>query len=305
MSNDGPATKVRAFPSARQGREQAYVARYPNPHTREAKQRDLESFRGFLGRPVATATPEDVDGWISMLGAAGRSAGTVRRRAGTVIHYLDHLTKRGELERNPAATAVLPKAGTQTPTVGLSQGEARTLLASCDDSTIGLRDRAMLASSLFQGLRVSEAIAVEVEDLGDDSGYPVLRVEGKGGKVVNVPLAPATVATLRAWLDHAAIESGPILRSVRKDGAVGGPLSRNGMFRRVRSLAKRAGITKRITPHSLRHTAVTLALDAGISLRHVQDFARHADPRTTRRYDLHRDSLNNPSAGAIVAAVTD
>ncbi|MBU0609497.1 MAG: tyrosine-type recombinase/integrase [Armatimonadetes bacterium] len=153
---------------------------------------------------------------------------------------------------------------------------------------------------------MSEATAANMADLGDDSGYRVLRVHGKGGKVVNVPLAPATCAALDAWINRAELEDGPVLRPVDKGGRIGaGPVNRRSVAKRVKWIAKRAGIAKRISPHSLRHTAVTLALDSGVSLRYVQDFARHADPRTTRRYDRRRHSLNNPAGPAVIAKVLD
>ena len=301
----GEAAKVQGFPANRQDTIAAFLAGCRSEETRNAYRRDLAEFGSFLGKAIDEASRLDVEAWISTLRDADKSPATVGRKVSAVRSYLRLLVDEGTLARNPANHARTPTVSSESTTPGLSKDEARAMLAACDDSTVGRRDRALLALLLYQALRVSEAVGARVEDLGDDSGYPVLRVHGKGGKVVRVPLAPATVAALRAWLEAAEFEDGAILRSVKKGGRVDGALSRSGAFRRIRFLAKRASIEKKISPHSLRHTAITLALDSGVSLRHVQDFARHADPRTTRRYDLRRNSLNNPSGAAVVAAIED
>jgi len=113
----------------------------------------------------------------------------------------------------------------------------------------------------------------------------VLAVARKGGLRDLVPLAPRTLAAVEEHLGG------------RIDGLLvlandGGPLNRFQATRAIRRLTRAAAITKQISPHSLRHTAVTLALDAGVPLRDVQDMAGHADPRTTRRYDRARKSLD-------------
>ena len=301
----GEAAKVHGFPAERQDTVSAFLAGCRSDETRNAYRRDLADFDAFLGKAIEEASRLDVEAWISTLRDAGMATATVNRKVSAVRSYLRLLLDEGIIARNPANNARTPTVSSESTTPGLSKEEARTLVEACDDSTVGRRDRALLALLLFQALRVSEAIGASVEDLGDDSGYPVLRVNGKGGKVVRVPLAPTTVVALRTWLSVAELEDGAILRSVKKGGRVDGALSRSGAFRRIRFLAKRAGIEKKISPHSLRHTAITLALDGGVSLRHVQDFARHADPRTTRRYDLRRNSLNNPSGAVVAAAIED
>ena len=301
----GAAATVRGFPAERQDTIAAFLAGCRSEETCNAYRRDLAEFAAFLGKAIEEASRLDVEAWVSTLHDSGKAPSTINRKVSAVRSYLRLLVDEGTLPRNPADHARTPSVSAESSTPGLSKEEARSLVDACDDSTVGRRDRALLALLLYQALRVSEAVGAELEDLGDDSGYPVLRVHGKGGKVVRVPLAPATVAALRAWLEAAELEDGAILRSVKKGGRVDGALSRSGAFRRIRFLAKRAGIEKKISPHSLRHTAITLALDSGVSLRHVQDFARHADPRTTRRYDLRRNSLNNPSGAAVVAAIED
>jgi integrase len=128
------------------------------------------------------------------------------------------------------------------------------------------------------GLRVSEAVGADVEHLGLERGHRTMTITRKGGKVVIVPLAPRTARAIGDRTD------GPVFlgRDARR-------LDRHGAGRIVRTTARRAGIAKVVTPHTLRHAFITAALDAGVPLRDVQEAASHADPRTTRRYDKSRE----------------
>jgi integrase/recombinase XerD len=136
------------------------------------------------------------------------------------------------------------------------------------------------------GLRIFEATGADISDLGEEHGHRVLRVCGKGGKVVLVPLPPAVGRAMdRAT---AGRMHGPILLNSR-----GARMDRHAATRRLRHLAKHAGVqTAKAHPHMLRHTYVTTMLDAGVDLREVQIAARHADPRTTMRYDRARQNLD-------------
>jgi integrase/recombinase XerD len=129
-----------------------------------------------------------------------------------------------------------------------------------------------------------------LSDLALANGHRVVRIVGKGNQPALVPLAPRTARAIDAAVGERT--DGPLL--ARTDGS---RLDRHTAGRIVRRLAQRAGIDKPISPHSLRHAAITAALDAGCGLRDVQDFARHADPRQTRRYDRARGALDrNPTS---------
>lgn len=144
------------------------------------------------------------------------------------------------------------------------------------------------------GLRIFEACGSNISDLGEEHGHRVLRVRGKGGKVVLVPLPPAVARSIGAVDDCA---SGPILRN-----ALGGRMDRHAATRRLKHLAEAAGIRMpSMHPHMLRHTFVTTMLDAGVSLRNVQIAARHADTRTTMRYDRARKTLDRHSSYILAA----
>jgi integrase/recombinase XerD len=136
------------------------------------------------------------------------------------------------------------------------------------------------------GLRIFEATGADIGDLGEEHGHRVLRVCGKGGKVVLVPLPPAVGRAMDRAITGRM--RGPILLNSR-----GSRMDRHAGTRRLRHLAKEAGVqTAKAHPHMLRHTYVTTMLDAGVDLREVQIAARHADPRATMRYDRARKNLD-------------
>jgi integrase len=143
-------------------------------------------------------------------------------------------------------------------------------------------------------LRISEATGTDITAMGSERGHRTLTVLRKGGKIVTIPLTPRTARSLDLAIGERI--AGPIFR--RADGQ---RLDRHGASRIVRRVAKRAGIAKPISPHTLRHAFITAALDAGVPLRDVQEAASHADPRTTMRYDRARASLDR-HATYIVAA---
>ena len=137
----------------------------------------------------------------------------------------------------------------------------------------------------LNGLRISEALGTDIADLDFERGHRTLKIVRKGGKHVTIPLAPRTSRAIDLYIGERT--TGPIFL-----GAKGGRMDRYAADRTVKRLARRAGITKRITPHGLRHSLFTCALDAGVALRDVQEAASHADPRTTMRYDRGRGSLD-------------
>jgi integrase len=135
----------------------------------------------------------------------------------------------------------------------------------------------------LNGLRVSEATGAHVEALGIERGHRTLVVNRKGGKVVTIPLAPRTARAIDLAVGERV--NGPIFLAPN-----GRQLDRHGAARNVRRVAIRAGISKPVGPHTLRHAFITAALDAGVPLRDVQEAASHVDPRTTMRYDRARGS---------------
>jgi integrase/recombinase XerD len=147
------------------------------------------------------------------------------------------------------------------------------------------RDHAFVSLLALNGLRLSEAIGANIEALGLERGHRTLTVVRKGGKTVTLPLAPRVARAIDLAVGERA--AGP--NFIEPDGR---RVDRHAAGRIVRRIARRAGIGKRVGPHTLRHAFITAALDAGVPLRDVQEAASHADPRTTMRYDRGRQSLD-------------
>jgi site-specific recombinase XerD len=191
----------------------------------------------------------------------------------------------GLLEHSPAEYVRRPRVSTESPTLGLSHLQLEAMLTAGRQSS-NINDFALVTMLGLLGLRIFEATGANIEALEEVHGHRVLRVLGKGDKVALVPLPPAVGRAIERAVDGRL--GGPILRS-----RTGSRMDRHSATRRLRALARVAGVsTARMHPHMLRHTFVTTMLDAGVDLRDVQIAARHADPRTTMRYDRARKNLD-------------
>ena len=296
------------FPEARVGLVGAFIRGLPSEATRKVYRRVLEQFDTFLGdHPMDRATRQNIEAFRAHLEAVGRSPATVARAMSAISGFFGFALDEGVVTRDPSARARRPKVPDVSPRRGTTPEEVRALLAVPDPETaIGLRDMALITVLAIQGWRIAEALGLQVEDLDEEQGHKVAVISGKGGKVARVPLAAETWDVVQQWLDRAEIISGPIFVQVTKGGVVktGKALSAQAAWKRVRWLAAKAGISREIHPHLFRHGAVTEALAAGVPLHQVQDFARHSDPRTTRRYDGHRNSLANPTPHVLAGLIS-
>lgn len=271
----------------------AFLAGY-RESTRKAYARDLCHWASFLD--AVGVTPLDAhrvhaDAYVRQCEADGASPATVARRLSAVSGFYAYACDENLIARNPIGRVRRPRVSDESPRFGLDREEVGRFLAAAEAKP---RDHALALLLAFNGLRISEALAADAEDLSWDRGHRTLRLTRKGGKIAVAPLAPRVAAAVDVLL--AGRESGPLF--VTRSGA---RLDRHAAWKCVVRLAAAAGIAKPISPHSLRHSFVTLALDAGVSLRHVQDAAGHADPRTTRRYDRARGSLDGHATYALSA----
>jgi integrase len=185
---------------------------------------------------------------------------------------------------SPAAYVRRPRLDYESHVTGLDRNELGMFLVQA--GLCGGRDHALACLLALNGLRISEALNANIGQLGLERGHRTLTITRKGGKIVTIPLAPRTARAIDLCLGER--EAGPIF--LNHDGTR--RLDRHAATRIVKRLAKRGGIDKTISPHSLRHSFITAALDAGVALRDVQEAASHADPRTTMRYDRARQSLD-------------
>jgi integrase len=200
-----------------------------------------------------------------------------------VACFYRYAEQEGLIAVSPAAHVRRPRLDYESHATGLDRNEVGAMLVAA--GLAGGQDHALISLLALNGLRVSEAIGADIEDLGLERGHRTLTIVRKGGKVVTIPLAPRTARAIDLAVGERC--DGPIFV-----GVDGKRIDRHAAGRIVRRIARRAGIAKRVGPHTLRHAFITAALDAGVPLRDVQEAASHADPRTTMRYDRARVSLD-------------
>ena len=254
-----------------------------SPRTVEAYRRDLTALRAFLGKPVSSATTEQLELYTAQLRADGLSGATIARRTAAARSFYRHQQLLGAREDNPAAAVQLPRR-TRTLPKTLSPGEAERLIdAAAGTQPRSLRDQALVELLYGAGLRVSEAIGLD--KAGVDLDDRLVRVIGKGSKERVVPVGRHAAEALRRYLSRGR----PYLdRRNRPElflNARGGPLTRAGAFLILRKLAEKAGLDPhRVHPHLLRHSFATHLLEGGADLRSVQEMLGHADLATTELY---------------------
>ena len=266
----------------------AYLARFKGS-SREHTESDLRCFMGWCAghglEPLAARRPhlELYIRWIQEIRRFKPS--TVSRRFSVAAGFYRICVIDGVLEHSPAEHVRRPTVPAESPTLGFTHLQFEALLTGARQSPRPC-DFALVAMLGLLGLRIFEATRSEIADLGEEHGHRVLRVCGKGSKVILVPLPPAVGRAIDQAIGTRT--GGPILLNSR-----GARMDRHAATRRLRHLAQTAGIhVVRTHPHMLRHTFVTTMLDAGVDLRDVQIAARHADPRTTMRYDRARKNLD-------------
>ena len=221
--------------------------------------------------------------YLASLQADGAAEASVRRRASTIKAFSRHLTREGQLQRDPLKLAATPKATSRLPTV-LNQQQVEALLEAPDTSTPGgLRDRAMLEALYGAGLRISELIGLKTSDYDDDAmGFRVL---GKGNKERFALIGEQA----RRWLLGYVREGRPQLASDKSASWLwlnrfGGPLSARAVQLSMQRHAERAGLPPGLHPHLLRHSFATHMLDGGADVRIVQELLGHASVSTTQIY---------------------
>ena len=277
----------------------SYLARVRNysPNTAAAYAQDLDCFliwASNCGIDVLQATHRDFRRFLSSLSEAGYAKTTVNRRLSAVRSFYSWLVREGVIESNPAAVVSSPKLPKPLPHV-LSQEDVEKLLKCADASTpAGALDAALVELLYASGARIGEVASLDVDriDFSDKS----VRLFGKGSKERIVPLYPAALRALDAYLAHAR----PVLLANHKGGlaaeeaadaqralfinARGARMSERSLRARFEKLLARAGLAGMATPHTMRHTFATEVLDGGADLRSVQEMLGHASLSTTQIY---------------------
>lgn len=271
-------------------------------NTLAAYRRDIADYFAWCDEFVIdalTATSHHLRGYRRYLetGGAGRTyvPSTVHRKLSSISSFYKFATEEFEhlVSANPMANVKRPKVANESTTVGLDMDELQRLLAVADAT--GPWEAAFVRMLFYSGARVSEICNARTSDMRTERGHRTLWVTRKGGARKKLTIAaPAAEALDR----HLAGRTGPLFT-----GNAGGPLTRHEAADRLDKLVRRAGIDKSITPHSLRHTAATLALDSGADIREVQRMLGHMQIETTLRYDRSRTSVDNSPTHVLARAV--
>ncbi|MGN6273053.1 MAG: site-specific tyrosine recombinase XerD [Protaetiibacter sp.] len=233
--------------------------------------------------------PETLHGYVVSLRdrAAPLSPSSTARVISSIRGFMRFLVEEGVIERDPAEALAAPKQPKRLPKA-LSHAQVEALLAATDgDDAVRMRDKALLELLYATGARVSEAVALDVDDLVGADGTPeLIRVVGKGDKQRIVPVGSYARAAIEAYL----VRARPLLAAGRRStpalflGARGARLSRQNAWLIIRSATERAGITVEVSPHSLRHSFATHLLAGGADVRVVQELLGHASVATTQLY---------------------
>jgi integrase/recombinase XerD len=272
------------------------VERGLSENTLVAYRRDLRRYVGFLGhRDVDDPRAVDegaIRSFVASLSASTHGpdeapyrATSVARTLSAVRSFHRFLLREGVTDRDPAAAIPLPRLPRSLPRP-LPVEDVRRLLEAPDDATsTGVRDRAILELLYGAGLRISELTGMDVDDLDLDQGS--LRVLGKGGKEREVPLGSFGREAVGAYLSRGR----PSLATTLSRGALflnarGGRLSRQSCARLLGRYVRLAGIDRRVTLHTLRHSFATHLLEGGADVRVVQELLGHASVATTQIYTL-------------------
>ena len=291
-------------------------------NTLEAYRSDLLQFGAFLGRrgtSVLTVGHGDLAAFIAELGQAsngaaktgrkaqegagtparaGASPATLGRKVACLRSFYRHLRREGAIAHDPTADLRGPRKTQRLPRVLSRQEVARLLREPSGGEPRALRDRALLEVMYACGLRVSEAIGLALADVDLEEG--MLRARGKGSKERLVPIGRQAVAALRAYCARGR----PALVGARSQSALfvnhrGAALTRQGLYKIVQGHARRAGLERRMSPHTLRHSFATHLLAGGCDLRSLQEMLGHADLATTQLYtQLSAERLKDAYFGA-------
>ncbi|HUB35953.1 MAG TPA: site-specific tyrosine recombinase [Solirubrobacteraceae bacterium] len=255
-------------------------------NTLEAYRTDLLQLGGFLrSREVAVLAAQhgDLAAFLSELAGGSAAAATLQRKAACLRSFYRYLRREDAIAHDPTAELRGPRRG-QTLPRALTRGEVSRLLEQPRGTApLALRDRSLLELMYACGLRASEAVGLELADV--DLEERVLLARGKGAKERIVPIGGRAVAATDTYLKRGR----PALVGVRVQSKLlvngrGGGLTRQGLYKIVQGHARGAGLERKMSPHTLRHTFATHLLAGGCDLRSLQEMLGHADLATTQVY---------------------
>ncbi|HHF98700.1 MAG TPA: site-specific tyrosine recombinase XerD [Candidatus Aerophobetes bacterium] len=259
------------------------VERGLSPRTLSSYKIDLEQFKNWLSsveRGELTSVSSSVVGkYVSFLKKKGLSTSSIARKLSCIRAFYRFLLAEGKVRENPAEAISSPRRGRKIPSY-LSLREVEKLLeAPLTTSFLGIRDKAILECLYASGLRISELVNLNREDVSLNSGW--VKVKGKGSRERMVPLGKEALKWLSRYLKER--------KDLKKDSPLfcnryGKRISRQSCWKMIKKYAKIAGIKKEISPHTLRHSFATHLLSGDADLRSVQELLGHVNISTTQIY---------------------
>ena len=259
-------------------------------NTVQSYRRDLMQMITYLEekeiREAAKVTKTSLHGYILHMEEQGKAATTISRMMAAMKAFFNYECMQACSRRNPAESLHAPKVEKKAPVV-LSVDQVSALLAQPSGQTPKeIRDKAMLALLYATGIRVSELIGIQMEDINMNIGFLVCR---DGERERTIPFGRSAKAALEEYLEHARNE---LLRGKGSDyffvNCTGGAMSRQGFWKIIKYYGEKAGIEEDITPHTLRHSFAAHLIARGADMRAVQTILGHSDMATTQMYAAYR-----------------
>ena len=267
--------------------------RHLSPHTVRAYESDVTQYLAYVagetGRKMSQLRPGDLDlssvrAHVTQLNVAGKARASVARKLSGLKTFVRYLRREEVIEHDPTAMAVAPKRDHTIP-VFLSEPEITRLIETPDTGDpLGRRDRAILELFYASGLRLSELVAIDLEDVNLNGR--MVRVMGKGRKQRLLPFNQSAADAIRAWMK----DRSHIVRGVKRQGDPlfvnyrGTRLTDRSVDRLLRKYVAQCSTRMGISPHALRHSFATHLLQRGADLRAIQELLGHAALSTTQRY---------------------
>ncbi|WP_294339939.1 site-specific tyrosine recombinase/integron integrase [uncultured Clostridium sp.] len=260
-------------------------------NTVQSYRRDLMQMITYLEekeiREAAKVTKTSLHGYILHMEEQGKAATTISRMMAAMKAFFNYECMQARIRRNPAESLHAPKVEKKAPVI-LSVDQVSALLAQPSGQTPKeIRDKAMLALLYATGIRVSELIGIQMEDINMNIGFLVCR---DGERERTIPFGRSAKAALEEYLEYARNE---LLRGRESDyffvNCTGGAMSRQGFWKIIKYYGEKAGIEEDITPHTLRHSFAAHLIARGADMRAVQTILGHSDMATTQMYAAYRE----------------
>ena len=259
-------------------------------NTLQSYKRDIKQFKEYLnqkGKDYSNITKEDMKEYIEHLQSIGKKASTISRCIASIRSFYQYELKNKKVEQDPTDQIQSPKIEKRVPSVLTSKEVALLLEQPKDVDLKGIRDKAMLEFAYATGMRVTEIISLNLEDVNIEEGYVTCK---NGSKQRNIPLGTMSLKALKEYIENSR---GILIKDESEKSLFvninGKRLTRQGFWKIIKYYKEQAHITKDITPHVLRHSFATHLLQNGADLKAIQTMLGHSDISSTQVYMQFQD----------------